>query len=88
MKKKNVLIMVTAGEICKAIEEEMQRLGRNISNKEIQVLLYKLVKKKKAKFIGNTDMDGDLLTGNLREKGIRIQNLNEEYRRENNDKNS
>ena len=69
----NILIMVMPEEICQAIEDEMLRLKRNITNKEVQELLWKLVEQKKAKFIGVTDMDKDLLKGNLEEEGFRIQ---------------
>jgi hypothetical protein len=43
--------------------------------------LFKLTKENKAKFLGVTEMDGDLLTGNLRENKIKVLNLNEEQRR-------
>lgn len=81
MTYKHSLIMVSADIICRAIEDEMTRLGRNISNEEVQQLLFKLTKENKAKFLGVTEMDGDLLTGNLRENKIKVLNLNEEQRR-------
>jgi hypothetical protein len=34
--------------------------------------------------IGNTDMDADQLTGELREQGVKVRNLNEEERRKKN----
>lgn len=33
--------------------------------------------------MGKTE-DGDLMTGNLREKGLKVKNINEDLRRENN----
>jgi len=35
------------------------------------------------KFMGITDQDIDMLTGNLRERGFKIKNLKEEERRQN-----
>lgn len=80
MTNKNALILVNSGELCDAIEAEMIRLNRNITNEEVQNLLWKLVDDKKAKFIGTTNLDGDLISGNLREQGIIVRNLNEERR--------
>lgn len=40
----------------------------------------------KIKFIGTTDKDGDLISGELRERGHKILNINELERRKNNEK--
>jgi hypothetical protein len=77
MNKENALILCTADEVYRAIENEMLRLKRNISNEEVQALLWRLVEEKKAKFIGTTTQDIDLLVGNLREDGFKIKNLKE-----------
>ena len=37
-------------------------------------------------FLGNTEMDSDMLTGELRDKKIKILNLNEERRKNQNGK--
>ena len=79
--KKNYLIMLTAGQLKEAIENEMIDKRRNISNVEVQKLMAKLVTEGKAKVIGTTTKDGDLLTGDLREKGLKVRNLNEETRK-------
>ena len=80
---KHALILVMPEEICQAIEDKMLRLKRNISNEEVQELLWKLVEQKKAKFLGTTHKDVDLLCGDLRENGIKVKNLTEEKRQEN-----
>ena len=41
----------------------------------------------KIKFIGTTDMDADMMTGNMRENGYKVLNL-EEIKRRNNDQNT
>lgn len=40
-----------------------------------------LGKEKSINFIGQTNQDIDLLSGNLREQGIKVLNLNEELRK-------
>jgi len=49
----------------------------------MQQAFEKLLKKGEIKpeYLGNGEMDGDLLTGNLREQGIRVKNFNEEIRK-------
>lgn len=79
---KHALILVMPEEICQAIEDEMFRLKRNITNKEVQELLWKLVKEKKAKFLDTTDNDIDLLSGNLRENGIKVRNIEEKRKQD------
>jgi hypothetical protein len=79
---KNALILVMPEEICQAIEDEMIRLKRNISNEEVQELLWKLVEQKKAKFLGTTSQDADMICGNMRENGIKVKNIAEEKRQE------
>lgn len=79
----HALILVMPEEICQAIEDEMLRLKRNISNEEVQELLWKLVEQKKAKFLGTTDKDIDLICGDMRENGIKVKNIEEEKRRKN-----
>jgi len=81
MDNKRALILVSSEEICHAIEEAMMDKKRNISNEEVQQLLWKLVEQKKATFIGTTNQDVSLLTGNLRENGIKVKNLSEEKRK-------
>jgi len=80
--KKNYLIMLTAEELKEAISNEMIDKRRNISNIEVQEVVERLVIEGKAKVIGTTNKDGDLLTGELREQGLKIKNINEEIRRD------
>ena len=42
-----------------------------------------IIKKKadKINFLGNTNLDVDMITGNLREKGLKIFNMKEEERK-------
>ena len=35
-------------------------------------------------FVCDSEMDGDLITGNLREQGLKIDSINENLRRKNN----
>lgn len=37
-------------------------------------------------FLGNTKADAAMMTGNLREKGVKVLNLNEEAKRKKNEK--
>jgi len=82
MENKHALILVMPEEISQAIEDEMIRLKRNISNEEVQELLWKLVEQKKAKFLGTTSQDADMICGNMRENGIKVKNIAEEKRQE------
>ena len=72
MKGKSVYIM-TVGELLDCIEKE-----EAISNEDIEKVV-----KKYGKLIGVApeEMDGDLLTGELRDDGVRVLNLNEQWRK-------
>lgn len=76
--------MMTAGEICDIIEAKMAELGRNITNEEVNKLLTDEAIKRN-RVIACTDnkdnLDSDILTGNLREEGLKVLNLNEEARK-------
>ena len=77
MKNKNALWLT---DIDTTIEMYQLAKDENIS---LQEAFEKILKKKrdKIKFLGTTEKDGDLLTGDLREKGQRILNINEEIRK-------
>ena len=53
-----------------------KKVGDNIE-KEFFEILKKYNKENKLKYLGKTKQDSDLLTGNLREKGLKILNINE-----------
>ena len=66
------------------IMEEAILLGKERGKKEgdnLEIEFFAIAKKKgllnKIKHIGQTEMDKDLLCGNLREEGIKILNLGE-----------
>jgi len=70
------------------IMEEAIKLGKERGKKEgenLEVEFFevaeKLGKLNNIKHLGQTEMDKDLLLGNLREEGIKIFNLDEEKRR-------
>ena len=70
------------------IMEEAIILGKERGNKEgenIEQEFFEVAKKldklNNIKHLGQTEMDKDLLLGNLREEGIKIFNLDEEKRR-------
>ena len=68
------------------IYEEAIKLGKERGKKvgdDLGKEFFEILKKKgkKIEFLGIPNQDSDLITGNLREKGIKILNLNEEMRR-------
>jgi hypothetical protein len=74
------------------IMEEAIILGKERGKKEgdnLEQEFFEVAKKKgltdKIKHLGTTEMDKDLLCGNLREEGLRILDLNEIKRRKEND---
>jgi len=74
------------------IMEEAIKLGKERGKKEgdnIEQEFFEVAKKKgklnNIKHLGQTEMDKDLLLGNLREEGIKIFNLDEEKRRKENE---
>jgi hypothetical protein len=74
------------------IIEEAIKLGKERGKKEgenIEVEFFEVAKKKgklnNIKHLGQTEMEKDLLIGNLREEGIKIFDLDEEKRRKENE---
>jgi len=74
------------------IMEEAIKLGKERGKKEgenIEVEFFEIAAKKnkldKIQHLGQTEMDKGLITGNLREKGIKIIDLDEEKRRKENE---
>ena len=65
-------------EICNLAQKHGKK-EKDSMQEEFDEVLKK--KRNKIKYIGSTNMDIDLLTGNLREKGLKIRNMNEENRR-------
>ena len=75
------------------IMEEAIKLGKERGKKEgdnIEQEFFEVAKKKgklnNIKHLGQTEMDKGLITGNLRENGIKIFDLDEEKRRKENEK--
>ena len=75
------------------IMEEAIKLGKERGKKEgdnIEVEFFeiaaKLGKMEKIQHLGQTEMDKGLITGNLREEGLKILDLDEEKRRKQNGK--
>jgi len=77
MKNKNLLWLT---DIDTAIEVYELAKKENIS---LQKAFDKVLKARddKIKFIGSIDKDGDMLTGDLREDGLKIININEEIKK-------
>ena len=74
------------------IMEEAIKLGKKRGKKEgenIEQEFFEIAAKKnkldKIKHLGQTEMDKGLITGNLRENGINILDLDEEKRRKENE---
>ena len=78
-----MLSVVNSDVLVTAIEAEIARLGRNITNVEINELVNKLVAGGKGEVVAVTKepLDMDVLGGNLREKGVKVRNISEEIRR-------
>lgn len=84
-KKRYYMSMMTAGEICDIIDSKIKELGRNITNEEVNQLLTEEAIKRNAVIAmseNKEDLDADMITGNLREDGLKVLNLNEESRKE------
>ena len=62
---------------------ELARKNGKKAGDSMQEEFEEVLKKKKDKFkhLGNTDKDIDILTGDLRENGLKVLNMNEEKRR-------
>jgi 20S proteasome alpha/beta subunit len=74
------------------IMEEAIKLGKERGKKEgdnLEAEFFEVAKKKgltnKIKHLGTTEKDIDLLTGDLRENGLKILNMKEEERKRKND---
>lgn len=86
-KKKYLVSRFTADEAAQLIGDKMKELGRDITNEEVNKLLSDYaIEQNKVLFTSEEPIDSDLLTGNLREEGYKVRNLNEEKRREDKDK--
>lgn len=84
MEKKTMFMadIDTIFEVFELAKAHGKKAGDNIQSEFDEIL-----KKKPEKFkcLGTTDQDSDMLTGNLREKGLKIVNLNEIERRKKNE---
>jgi len=82
MKKKlNHLFMLdleTYLEVCKLAQQNGKKSGESMQQ-EFEEVIKK--KKNKVKYLGATELDIDLLAGNMRENGLKILNMNELNRR-------
>jgi len=74
------------------IMEEAIILGKErgkVEGENLEVEFFEIAKKKgmihKIQYLGQTDKDIDLLTGDFRENGLKIINLQEEERKRKND---
>ncbi len=87
MKKKLTHAFVLNSKIYLEIFNLAQKHGKKAGS-SMQAEFEKVFKKKrnKIKYLGSTDIDIDLLTGNMRESGLKILNLKELKKRKNNDK--
>ena len=65
-------------EIYNLAQKHGKKTGSSMQEEFDEVLKKR---KNKIKYLGSTDMDIDLLTGNLREQGLKIRSINEENRR-------
>lgn len=63
-------------EIIDLAKKNGKKTGDNIEEEMLEIM-----KKKSKKPFGTTDKDIDMLTGELRDKGIKVINLKEEERR-------
>lgn len=68
----------TIMEVYELAEKHGKKAGDNIDSEFLEIMKKR---KKKIKYLGTTDQDIDMLTGNLRESGKKILNLNEIQRR-------
>lgn len=84
MEKKKIKFALFQTDIDTALEimELAKKHGKKPGD-SMQEEFEEVKKSGKVKLIGLTDKDCDLLTGNLREKGLKILNLNEIERRKN-----
>lgn len=79
-----MLSMTTVGDLVDAIEAEQKRLGRDITNAELNELVLRMARENKVKVLSVSDErpDIDLLAGNLREDGMKVVNINEHLKRQ------
>ena len=72
-------------EAIKLGKERGKKEGENIEQEFFEIAA-KLGKMEKIQHLGQTEMDKGLITGNLREEGLKILDLDEEKRRKQNGK--
>jgi len=72
-------------EAIKLGKERGKKEGDNIEQEFFEIAA-KLGKMEKIQHLGQTEMDKGLITGNLREEGLKILDLEEEKRRKENEK--
>ena len=72
-------------EAIKLGKERGKKEGENIEQEFFEIAA-KLRKMEKIQHLGQTEMDKGLITGNLREEGLKILDLEEEKRRKENEK--
>lgn len=78
-KKKKYMWSITTEdylEVIKLAQKNGKKPGDSIEKE-----LFEVMSKKGKKPLGTTDMDIDLLTGELREKGFNVLNIKEEERK-------
>lgn len=84
--KNKVLMMLSGQEVLEVYEEAVKRALKNgkKTGESIEEEFFEVMKEKKiaGTIIGSTDKDIDLLTGDLRESGFKVKNINEELRKQ------
>jgi hypothetical protein len=80
-----LLSVIDSDKLIEAIEQEKERLGHYPDNKELNILVNRLITEGKAQLVHAQEkaLDVDLLAGNLREEGCKVLNMGEEIRRKN-----
>jgi len=79
-KNKEQLVWMTDIDTYAEIVELAQKRGKKTGD-SMQQEFEEILKKRKIKLLGQTDYDLDLLTGNIREMGLKVLNLKELNRR-------
>lgn len=84
--KAYALNLITLGDLVDELEKEEVIVGRKLTNQEFNDLVNRLAREGKAEVLSvhKEKPDLDLLTGNLREDGKKVLNLNEEMRKNQN----
>ncbi len=83
MDKKYYMWSITANDYIEIVELAQKHGKKEGDSMEEEVL--EVMEKKDKKPFGTTNKDVDMLTGELRDKGLKVRNLKEEERRKQNE---